>query len=178
MSIMERLSCNFQSVSEKLQVRQKKLKDAPTLIKFSTLLSAVGRRWVVEPAGRLLLNGVDLLLRDQLIGPAASNWARVQALLLIVVLVFIAAEQETNQVSFKVDWLRLVTPKKVNKCRLNRRCAMMTSQLRHFFQASQAVHGTDDVTSPYFLSQVYWSLWSQVDTLICYRELECPTILN
>ena len=73
MSIMERLSCNFQSVSEKLQVRQKIFKDAPTLIKFSILLSAVGRRWVVEPAGRLLLNGVDLLLRDQLIGPAASN---------------------------------------------------------------------------------------------------------
>ena len=44
----------------------------------------------------------------------------------------------------------------------------MTSQLRHFFQASQAVHGADDVTTPPFKSQVH-SLrvcGPQVDTLI------------
>jgi len=72
------------------------IKKAPTLIKLSGGLSAVGRRGVVEPAGRLLLNGVDLLLRDQLVGPAAAN---SQTLVLVVVLVFIAAERDSNQVT-------------------------------------------------------------------------------
>ena len=30
----------------------------------------------------------------------------------------------------------------------------MTSQLRHNFAASQAVHGADDITAPHFYSQV------------------------
>ena len=43
---------------------------------------------------------------------------------------------------------RLGTPQKVNKCR--RKGAWMTSQLSHNFQASQAVHGADYVTSRHF----------------------------
>ena len=30
----------------------------------------------------------------------------------------------------------------------------MTSQLHHYFQACQAVHGTDSITNPHFQSQV------------------------
>ena len=34
-------------------------------------------------------------------------------------------------------------------------CSLMTSQLCHNFQTSQAVHGADDITTLYFKSQVY-----------------------
>ena len=40
----------------------------------------------------------------------------------------------------------------------------MTSQLRHYFQASQAVHGADDVTTPQEPGQFLGCLWSEVDT--------------
>ena len=51
----------------------------------------------------------------------------------------------------------------------------MTSQLRQIFQASQAVHGADDVTTPSFQSQVNsMSICGpQIDTLIYYYRLSC-----
>ena len=55
----------------------------------------------------------------------------------------------------------------------------MTSQLRHFFQAIQAVHVADDITTPQFLSQVN-SLrvcGTQVDTLKVGRSAQ-PYSIN
>ena len=55
----------------------------------------------------------------------------------------------------------------------------MTSRLRHFFQASQAVHVADDITTPQFLSQVN-SLrvcGTQVDTLKVDRSAQ-PYCIN
>ena len=58
--------------------------------------------------------------------------------------------------------------------------ALLTSQLHKNYQASQAEHGADDVTTPHFYSQV--NLLSicgpQVDALIYSRGLECPTLFN
>ena len=58
--------------------------------------------------------------------------------------------------------------------------ALMTSQLRHNFQASQAVHGAEDIKAPHIYSQVNsLSICApQVETLIYYRGLECPTLFN
>ena len=56
--------------------------------------------------------------------------------------------------------------------------ALMTSQLRHNFRASQTVHGADDVMTPHFHSQVNSMsvCGPQADTLIYYNRLECPTL--
>ena len=54
----------------------------------------------------------------------------------------------------------------------------MSSQIRHNFQPSQAVHGADDIITLHFQSQVN-SLsvrGPQVDALIFCWRLECPTL--
>ena len=56
----------------------------------------------------------------------------------------------------------------------------MTSQPGHFFQASQTVHGADDVTTLPFLSQVN-SLsvcGPQVDILIFLERAEVPDLIQ
>ena len=54
----------------------------------------------------------------------------------------------TNGLPSTVSRICLGTPEKVNKWLKG---ALMASQLRHNFQASQAVHGADDVSTPPFL---------------------------
>ena len=56
----------------------------------------------------------------------------------------------------------------------------MTSQLRRFFQASQAVHGADDITTLPIQTQVNSRgvCGPQVVTLIYYIAPECPTLFN
>ena len=49
----------------------------------------------------------------------------------------------------KVNRIGSGTQEKVNQRRLHKG-AWMTSQLRQFFQASQAVHGADDIKSQKF----------------------------
>ena len=50
-----------------------------------------------------------------------------------------------NTIQAKVNRIKLGTPESQQ-----RQGASMTSQLRHYFQASQAVHGTDDITTLHF----------------------------
>ena len=47
----------------------------------------------------------------------------------------------------EVKWIRLVTPEKNTGCTDS---ALMTSQLRNKFQASQAVYVADDIMTPHF----------------------------
>ena len=58
-----------------------------------------------------------------------------------------AAYDETSFMAIKVNRIRLGTPKKVNKCTEG---ALMTPQLCQNFQAIQAVHVADDVTTLHF----------------------------
>ena len=54
----------------------------------------------------------------------------------------------------------------------------MASQLRHNFQASQTMHGTDEATIPNFQSQVNsLSICGPQDNSLIYcRRLECPAL--
>ena len=55
----------------------------------------------------------------------------------------------------------------------------MTPQLCHNFQASQAVHWADDITTPNFeiLVNSMSTCGPQVDALIYYSWPECPTLI-
>ena len=82
-------------------------------------------------------------------------------------------------VDSKVNWIRLGTQEKWphTGCTIG---ALMTSRLSQNFQASQAVNGADDITTPLFWSRS--NLWAicgrQFDTLIYKRGLECPNLFN
>ena len=67
-------------------------------------------------------------------------------------------------VQSKVNRIRLGTRKKVTNAGFTER-ALMTSQLCHHFQASQAVHGADDITTLHFYNSLI-IFGPQVDTLI------------
>ena len=53
----------------------------------------------------------------------------------------------------KVNRIRLGTPEKVNKGKFTEG-VWMTSRLCQYFQASQAVHGGDNIMTQHFLNQV------------------------
>ena len=46
---------------------------------------------------------------------------------------------------------RLGSPEKVKQTQVAPKGALMTSQPGHNFQSSQAVHGAEDITTPYFI---------------------------
>ena len=61
----------------------------------------------------------------------------------------VRAQTVPNRFTNKADKIRLDTEEKVKNVGCTKG-ALITSQLRHNFQASQAVHGADDITTPNF----------------------------